>query len=255
MGRMQDKQRELEMFNVQRDHEYELWGDAFYRFVENRLRQHAPSIMTGEQKVLEAGCGTGAFGRYFIKVLEGQAAWNVMGVDLAPTMVEWNRQHPALGYDSCIGDLEDETLFPPAAFDAILCPMVLHHFPDPAKAIANLASWLKPGGIFYILEPNGSSPVQKLSKFIRHCIEKVMGLDYAKRFATVNETDHPMKRYVRELTSRGCEIGHRETRLIRGDAERGNWIGWARRILYAITSVLPQPYHGNLLLVIARKRN
>ena len=254
MGRKQDKQRELELFDVQRDHAYDLLDDAFYRFVEDRLHRYAPSAMTGVQKVLEAGCGTGAFGRHFVEALKGQADWNVTGVDLAPAMVEWNRQHPMVGYESRVGDLEDETLFPPATFDVVLCPMVLHHFPSPSKTIENLVSWLKPGGTFYIMEPNGSSPVHKLSKFIRHVIEKVMGLDYAKRFATVNETDHSMKCYVRELTTRGCEISYREARRVMGSSELGSWIGWVRHILYKITSVLPQPYHGNLLLVIARKK-
>ena len=105
MQRQQDKQRELELFDVRRDEAYDPAGDVFCRFVEGRLRNGAPSVTTGTQDVLEAGCGTGAFGRHFINALKGQAVWKVTGVDLAPAMIEWNRQHPLEGYDSRVGDL------------------------------------------------------------------------------------------------------------------------------------------------------
>jgi len=253
MKKKQDKQRELDMFDVRHEDGYDLQSEAFYQFVEDRLNRHAPSAMTGKHRVLEAGCGTGAFARHFLKALAGKTVWEVTGVDLAPAMVEWNRLHPAPGFNSMVGDLENETLFAPASFDIILCPMVLHHFPDPVKTITNLAAWLKPGGVFYIMEPNGSSPVNRFSKFIRHCIEKIMGLEYARRFATVNETDHPMKLYLRELTSRGCVVCHHETRSIYSANDCKTWIGRIRFVLHKIASLLPQPYCGNTLLVIARK--
>ena len=255
MQSTQNKQRELEMFDVRRESEFELLGDSFYKLAGDRLEKHAPQVVTGGQRVLEAGCGTGAFGRHFIKALEGRAAWNVTGVDLAPAMVEWNREHPLPGYDSLAGDLEDESLFATETFDVVLCPMVLHHFPNPAKVMRNLAAWLKPGGIFYIIEPNGSSPVNRFFKFGRHCVEKIMGLEYAKRFATVNETDHAMGRYLRELGAAGCEAVHRETRFVKTAADFDTPIHAARRIMQTAASVLPMPLRGNLLLVVARKKS
>jgi len=252
MESKQDKRRELEMFDVDRENEFNLLGDSFYKYVEGCLLCHAPEIAEGEQRVLEAGCGTGAFGRHFIETFKERAAWSVTGVDIAPAMIEWNRRHPARGYDSMVGDLEDAALFAPESFDIVLCPMVLHHFPDPSRVVANLAAWLKPGGVFCIMEPNGSSPVSKFFKFGRHCVEKIMGLDYAKRFATVNETDHTMRRYVSELAANGVEARHRETRLVKSPPT--HLIGRVRAVCDSVASVLPQPLRGNFLLVIAKKR-
>jgi 2-polyprenyl-3-methyl-5-hydroxy-6-metoxy-1,4-benzoquinol methylase len=54
-------------------------------------------------------------------------------------------------------------------FDCIVLRGVLHHLPDPARAIAGLAAF---GGTIIVLEPNGNNPVLKLlEKYSRYHIE------------------------------------------------------------------------------------
>ncbi len=252
--RRQDKQRELEFFDVSRDEAFDLHESDFYLVVRERITQHAKPLLTGEHHILEAGCGTGAFGRYLIRSIGEKAVWNVMGVDIAPAMIAWNERHPQPYYRSQVGDLEYETLFAPETFDAALCPMVLHHFPDPQAALKNISVWLKPGGYLCIVEPNGSSPVNRFSKFIRHCIEKLMGLEYAKRFATVNETDHSMKSYIRWLAQNGLTPVYTETSHPPVSKKPHDWIGWTRRCMYKMTDLLKQPYCGSVIIIIAQNQ-
>lgn len=249
----QDKQRELDMFDVKRNDAFDLQPPAFHLLLKARLNQCLPHLFSGSHEVLEAGCGTGAFGRFFIKALDGRAVWKIMGVDIAPAMIEWNKKHPLENYDSTAGDLEDATLFKPGTFDLVLCPMVLHHFPDAGQAIGNLAAWLKPGGYIYLIEPNGSSPVNRLSKFVRHIIERVKGLEYAKRFATVNETDHTVRSYQKWLAQNQCEIVHEETYLPPTEKKPAGLISCIRFFLYKITGMLPHPWKGSVIILMARK--
>lgn len=253
-AKTQDKQRELEFFDVARDEAFDLQEADFYAVVKERMTVYATPLLTGTRHILEAGCGTGAFGRYLIRSMEGKAAWQFTGVDIAPAMIAWNERHPQPLYRSQVGDLENQTLFAPATFDAALCPMVLHHFPDPQTALNNIGVWLKPGGYLCIVEPNGSSPVNRFSKFIRHCIEKLMGLEYARRFATVNETDHSMKSYLRWLAQNGLTPLCTETCHTPVSQKPPDWIERVRRCLYRVTDLLKQPYCGRIIIIIAQRQ-
>jgi len=249
----QDKEQELLMFNHERKDAYDFLDENFYRVVEAFMERHARPLFTGAHRVLEAGCGTGAFGRCFIRSLKGRAIWDTTGVDIAPTMIAWNERHPQEHYRSIVGDLEDTALFPPETFDLVLCPMVLHHFPNPRAALQNIAAWLKPGGRLYIIEPNGSSPVNRLSKFIRRCLERTMGLDYTRRFASVNETDHSMRDYSRWLAQNGLAVRRRETCLLLSPKRPAGVIHWSRWYLYKLARLLWQPLSGTVLFVLSQK--
>jgi SAM-dependent methyltransferase len=254
MGKQQDKTREIEMFNgVPVDGYSTHYADEYEEFFKY-FSESVPVGITGEHQVLEIGCGTGAFGRFFLKKLKDKATWSVTGVDITPRMIEWIKSNPVEGYAGKQGDLEEEDLFEQDSFDIVLSPMVLHHFPDPSKVISNMSKWLKRNGLIYIMEPNGSSPVNQLSKLIRHGIEKIMGLEYAKQFATVNETDHSLKRYQHCLQANDCEILCYRT--------IGPWRFWdtsslvngVRAFLYWVAQILGEPYKGSALLIVARKK-
>ena len=253
MPKQQDKQRELEMFNVPREDSYDQHDDLFHHTIEARMDIHAQPLLSGRHRVLEAGCGTGAFSRHFIKRLQGRAVWDTIGVDIAPAMVDWNNRHPQDFFTSRVGDLENADLFPAETFDLVLCPMVLHHFPDPRLALRNIAHWLRPGGYLYILEPNGSSPVHRLSKFIRRSLEVIVGKEYTKRFATVNETDHSMRSYWHWLSDLGLEFRHKETILLLAPDRPVGIINWVRYFMYKAVAPLGQPCVGNIIIVLAQK--
>jgi SAM-dependent methyltransferase len=254
MGKQQDKTREIEMFNGVAIDGYSTHNTDEYEEFFKYFSESVPVGMTGEHHVLEIGCGTGAFGRFFLEKLKGKAAWSVTGVDITPRMIEWIQNNAVEGYRGKQGDLEEEALFDAESFDVVLSPMVLHHFPDPLKVISNMSRWLKKSGVIYIMEPNGSSPVNQLSKFIRHCVEKVMGLEYAKQFATVNETDHSLKRYQHCLQANDCEILCYRTIGPWRFWDTSSFVNCVRAFLYWVAQVLGDPYNGSALIIVARKK-
>ena len=107
-------------------HGEEAWGEALAAIAEARPR-----------RVLDAGCGTGEFARAI-------AAPEVVGVDLAPAMVERAR---ARGVDARGGDIQ-ELPFEDGEFDLVVCNWVLYHLPELDRGVAELARVLRRGGRF-----------------------------------------------------------------------------------------------------------
>ena len=260
---MQNKQSELDMFDVRRDVAFCLLDDDLLEKVEALLRHNAfsrpsvchlfPSDPEPPKKVLECGCATGNFAKFFLSRGYG---WRVLGIDIAPAMVEWNRLHPFENFTSVCGDLEDASAFEPSSFDIVLLPNVLHHFPDCSTVVENVSRWIKPGGMVILFEPNGSSPVSKLSKSVRHLLEKLFGPEKTVKkwgLATVNETDHSMGRYVRLLEESGFSILYKTTLHTTKLRRLRDWID-IRNLLYVACRVFPTPIRGNQLLMAATKK-
>ena len=89
-------------------------------------------------RVLDIGCGTGETTERFAKELGA----DVKAVDVSPRMVELTR---ARGIDAQVADVE-QLPFADAEFDAVFAGWVLYHVPDLARAIAECARVLQPGG-------------------------------------------------------------------------------------------------------------
>jgi 2-polyprenyl-3-methyl-5-hydroxy-6-metoxy-1,4-benzoquinol methylase len=123
------------------------------------------------KRVLDLGCGDGAYTVMFADL----NVQTVLGVDPAAAAIEAaSRRAEAAGVADRIrfatgniyelGDLLDGD-----RFDVIVLRGVLHHLPDPARAIAALSGFK---GTIIVLEPNGFNPVLKvLEKFSRYHIE------------------------------------------------------------------------------------
>jgi SAM-dependent methyltransferase len=73
----------------------------------------------------------------------------VVGLDLTPAMRRpFEERALAEGLGNCrfaVGD-SDRIPFPDASFDLVTCRRAVHHFPDPAAAMAEMARVLRPGG-------------------------------------------------------------------------------------------------------------
>ena len=65
--------------------------------------------------------------------------------------------------------------FADESFSAVTVIEALHHFPDCARALAEIHRVLKPGGLFYSIEPYALNPIRRLSEIrdrLRGTVEK-----------------------------------------------------------------------------------
>ncbi len=121
--------------------------------------------------VLDLGCGDGSYTLDFPTL----GVKEVVGVDPAGVAIEAaNAKVHELGLDDKVkfevGNIyELDSYLSDNHFDCIVLRGVLHHLPDPARAIAGLADF---DGTIVVLEPNGKNPVLKLlEKYSRYHIE------------------------------------------------------------------------------------
>jgi SAM-dependent methyltransferase len=90
------------------------------------------------RRVLDVGCGLGAFAERFSKDLRA----DVKAIDTSTRMVELTR---ARGIDAQEGDIESLP-FADGEFDCVFAGWVLYHVPDLEKGLAECARVLAPGG-------------------------------------------------------------------------------------------------------------
>jgi acetyltransferase-like isoleucine patch superfamily enzyme len=96
--------------------------------------------------VLDIGCGIGTF----LSICRKQG-WNVAGVDPSPIACKVAKQEHDL---DIIQDTFSSRLFGERRFDAVFAAQVLHHLPDPAAFLADLARVVAPDGVIILRTPN-----------------------------------------------------------------------------------------------------
>jgi SAM-dependent methyltransferase len=105
------------------------------------------------QRVLDAGCGEGRFGRML-----AERGAQVTGVDYSPRMIELaqeeERNRP-LGIRYHVADMVDLAFLPAESFDLAVAYMCLMDVADHQTAIAQIARVLKPAGrfVFSLMHP------------------------------------------------------------------------------------------------------
>lgn len=142
------------------------------RYANARLSEAiAESFDFSGKRVLDLGCGDGAYTLEFASL--GVA--EVVGIDPAEVAIgAANEKAKRLGIDSKVkfevGNIYTlGSYLAGGRFDCIVLRGVLHHLPDPEKAIGNLAGFK---GTIIVLEPNGNNPVLKLlEKYSKYHIE------------------------------------------------------------------------------------
>ena len=107
-----------------------------------------------ESRVLSLGCGIGDTEL----LLAPHVGW-ITGVDLSPAAIRQAREDATRAgltnlefVEGSAGNAE----LGDAGFDAIIGIFFLHHLPDAelAKLAWSVGEWLKPGGVFYALDPS-----------------------------------------------------------------------------------------------------
>ena len=109
--------------------------EAMGRDVLDRLELH------GDERVLDAGCGTG---RVTAALVERLPRGEVVAVDGSPAMVEQARERLGDSAEVFVADLLELEVDPPV--DAILSTATFHWIPDHDRLFTQLLNALNPGG-------------------------------------------------------------------------------------------------------------
>jgi SAM-dependent methyltransferase len=104
---------------------------------EPPVRRRLDALPPGE--ILDAACGTGRYAAYL-----AARGHSVIGVDQSPAMLDLARAKLP-GRRFVPGQLTDLPL-DDASVDAAVCALALVHVPEPARAVAELARVVRPGG-------------------------------------------------------------------------------------------------------------
>lgn len=137
-------------------YESEVVHSRFYEaFDEVTVGRWIARTITPGTRVVEVGCGTG---RQTLPLVRAGA--KVVAVDLSENMLRLARrkvraERPEAQADFVAATAENLPLRD-EAFDAAVIFGSLHHFTDPRTALLQIASAMKPGAHFYLMEPHKS---------------------------------------------------------------------------------------------------
>lgn len=101
---------------------------------------------SADHTVLELGCGSGELTDRFVSLFG-----SIVGVDIAPTAIDWARERVPQGSFICASLLETD-LFARAAFDLVIDANCLHCIigVDRAVWLDNVRRWVRPGGLLLL---------------------------------------------------------------------------------------------------------
>jgi ubiquinone/menaquinone biosynthesis C-methylase UbiE len=148
-----------------RDYDAMDHGAVNARFVADFLAAHG-SCRGGE--VLDAGAGPG---RIAIALCEADPAARVVALDLAAAMLERAQRNVAAaglaGRVRCVrGDVKGLP-WPDGRFEAVISNTIIHHIPDPAPALREMARLVAPGGTLFVRDLARPSTLAEVAALVR----------------------------------------------------------------------------------------
>lgn len=157
-----DRRRRLDTF----DYEKKVWGSqtaslSIFNSYCLSVKYGLESIAGVKGKVLDVGCGAGAF-TAALKLYRSDLS--LVGLDFSQRCIQMAKQkHKEIKF---VQGNVDQMPFKNESFDAVVSNHLLEHLDEPKAAVVEIYRVLKPKGVFYSstpLEGNWSSLVRWLS--------------------------------------------------------------------------------------------
>jgi SAM-dependent methyltransferase len=191
--------------------------------IEDAVAAFAGELAAGS-RVLDAGAGEGQYGGYF-------ARQKYCGVDLAVGDAGWD--YSKLDVVADLGALP----FADGVFDAALHIVTLEHLREPARALAEMARTLKPGGRLLVAAPHEWEVHQAPHDYFRYTR---YGLAYLLERAGLEVTEiRPAGGYFRLLARRLLNGLQFFTGGIR-------WLGFIPAVILLVPPALILPFLDSL---------
>ena len=147
---------------------------------EHRARYWWIGALVEGRRVLDAGCGIG----YGSTTLAESGAAEVVGIDIAESVVEAARAREAAGVRFEVGDVR-KLRFEDASFDAVVAFEVIEHVAEHEAALDEFARVLRPAGIVAVSSPNRSAYPPGNPHHIRELLPNELQRVLAERFEHV----------------------------------------------------------------------
>jgi SAM-dependent methyltransferase len=161
--------------------------------VQNAIKRK--SAENGQIEILEAGCG-----KSWPIDLSG-VKYRLTGIDLDAEALQIRKDVNNDLDETIVGDLCTHDL-PPESFHVIYSSFVLEHIENADVALANLAKWLKPGGIMIIKIPDRDSVHGLVTRLTPHWLH-VLYVRFALGSKDAGRPGHaPYRAYYHPIVSR-----------------------------------------------------
>jgi ubiquinone/menaquinone biosynthesis C-methylase UbiE len=152
-----------------------------------------------QHQVLDVASGPG-----FVAMAFAPHCDRVIGIDATDRFVERANNEAAArrlaNASFVLGDVT-QMAFPDASFDIAVCRFAFHHFPEPAKVLAEMRRVVRPGGVNIIVDMVASEDPVKAA--YHNDVERLCDPSHARAI--------PATEFERMFSEQGFDLTHKQT--------------------------------------------
>jgi ubiquinone/menaquinone biosynthesis C-methylase UbiE len=156
---------------------YDRWSHVWdlARYTNYSIYRTALASLDGRhQRIVDVGCGSG-----LMSARLAATGRQVLGVDLSTSMIAQARVRTNTRLDFLHADAENLPL-EDAGFDAVVNLISFHHYPNPAKAIAEFRRVLRPEGRLVLIGFDLDSSFIQLAQRVNRWTRNIAGDSWQK---------------------------------------------------------------------------